>query len=159
MADNKLLPPTGTGTSNITVATRSVTYSGDSAVDVQVVGIGTFSGSDDAKTVTDVAQSSAAALPTGDIGGATGVSAQVTVTNSSTTIVSSRPTRRTVLILNLQTVAVYIDASGGTATTSHFRLDPGAALELSYTGAVTGITSAAYTASGDAKVHTIETYY
>jgi hypothetical protein len=52
LADNKLLPPTGSGTANITAATRSVTYSGDTA-DVQVVGLAAFSGSDDAKTVTD----------------------------------------------------------------------------------------------------------
>lgn len=53
MADNKTLPATGTGTSNIAVATRSVTYSGDT-VDVQVVGLATFAGSDDAKTVADI---------------------------------------------------------------------------------------------------------
>lgn len=60
MADNKNLPGTGTGTADIKVATRSVTYSGDTA-DVQTVGIGVFAGSDDAKTVTDV--SAAAPLP------------------------------------------------------------------------------------------------
>jgi hypothetical protein len=40
--------------STIPVATRAVTYSGDAAQNVQVVGLGAFSGSDDAKTVADI---------------------------------------------------------------------------------------------------------
>lgn len=51
--DNKLLPPTGTGTADIKVATRTVTYSGEAA-DAQAVGIVAFAGSDDAKTVADI---------------------------------------------------------------------------------------------------------
>ena len=54
MADNKALPATGAGTANIVVASRSVTYSGDANTDVQVVGLATFAGSDDAKTVADI---------------------------------------------------------------------------------------------------------
>lgn len=154
MVDNKTLPPTGTGTADIRVATRSVTYSGDVA-DVQAVGIVLLAGSDDAKTATDIAATAAAALPVRSIGTETNAGAQVTVTNSSTTIVSADADRRGVLILNFQTVPVYIDPSGGTATTSMFRLDPGASIFLPVTTAVTGITSAAYTASGDAKVHTV----
>lgn len=159
MADNTTLPATGTGTANIPVATRSVTYSGDANQNVQVVGIGVFSGSDDAKTIADVGD--ADPLPIRSVGTDSAASTQVTVTNTSTTILSARataPARRSALILNLQPVAVYIDASGGAATTSHFRLDSGAALTLEVTGAVTGITSAAYTATGDAKVHVIEVY-
>lgn len=106
-------------------------------------------------TATDVAATATAALPVMTIGGGTNVGAQVTVTNSSTQIVASDTDRRFVLLLNLQTVAVYIDPSGGTATTSMFRLDPGASLTLPVTTAVTGITSAAYSPTGDAKVHTI----
>lgn len=155
MADNKVLPATGAGTANIRVATREVTYSGDTA-DAQAVGLVVFAGSDDAKTATDV--TAADPLPTADIGTDTGASSQVTVTNSTTTIISSRAGRRGVLMTNNQTVAVYIDASGGTATTSHFRLDPGASLYLPLAGAISGITSAAYTASGDFKVHVIEVY-
>ena len=48
MADNET---TGTGKA---VATRKGTYSGDVDQNVQVVGLATFSGSDDAKTITDV---------------------------------------------------------------------------------------------------------
>lgn len=92
-------------------------------------------------------------------GAGTGASAQVTVTNSSTTIIAARAARRTVLITNKQTVAVSVDASGGAAVyATHYVLDPGASLTLETAGAVTGITSAAYSASGDAKVHTIELY-
>jgi hypothetical protein len=58
-----------------------------------------------------------------------------------------------VLITNNQTVAVYLDPNGGSATTSNRRLDPGASIYYPVTTAVTGITSAAYTASGDAKIH------
>lgn len=94
----------------------------------------------------------------GDIGNTTGAAGQVEVTNSSTTIASARDTRKAVTILNLQTVAVFIDPSGGTAATTHFRLDPGASMTLAVTSAVTGRTTAAYSASGDAKVHYFETF-
>jgi len=94
----------------------------------------------------------------GEIGNTSGASAQTTVTNSSTSIVAARETRKSATLLNLQTVAVYVDVSGGTATTSHFRLDPGASITVRTTAAITGITSAAYTASGDAKIHSFETF-
>lgn len=81
---------------------------------------------------------------------------QVTVTNSSTQIAAAKDTRHSILIVNYQTVPVYID--DGTATTGAFRLDPGASITL-FTGAViNGITSAAYSAVGDAKVHYIEVH-
>lgn len=91
-------------------------------------------------------------------GTGTNAASQVTVTNSSGTIIAARSGRRGVLLVNQQTVAVYVDPSGGTAATTHFRLDPGASVFLPVTSAVTGITSAAYSASGDAKVHVIELY-
>lgn len=93
-----------------------------------------------------------------ELGNTTGAGTQVTVTNSSTSILSARDTRKAALLVNNQTVPVYIDPSGGSATTSMFRLDPGAAVVIPTTSAITGITSAAYSASGDAKVHVIETY-
>jgi hypothetical protein len=140
----------GSGTE---IATRNVTYSGDST-QAQVVGLVVFAGSDDAKTVKDVdGTDSTHALPVQHVGSGTNTSGQVTVTNSSTTIVSSGATRRGVLITNNQTVAVYLDPNGGSATTSNRRLDPGASIYYPVTTAVTGITSAAYTASGDAKIH------
>lgn len=90
-----------------------------------------------------------------DMGGSSGSSGQTTVTNTSTTIKAADETRKRIILVNRQTVAVFIDPGGGTATTSNFRLDPGESVTLYVTSAVTGITSAAYTASGDAKVHYI----
>lgn len=92
-----------------------------------------------------------------EIGGSTGSSGQTTVTNTSTTVKAAVDTRLYITLLNLQTVAVFVDPGGGTATTSNFRLDPGASMQIWTTSAVTAITSAAYTASGDAKVHYFET--
>jgi len=53
MADN-------VSANSIPVATRSVTYSGDAAQNIQIVAIGILAGSDDAKTVTDLAFGQAA---------------------------------------------------------------------------------------------------
>jgi len=90
------------------------------------------------------------------IGGTSGAAGQVTITNSSTTIAAAAATRLRLIIVNRQTVAVFIDPSGGTATTAMFRLDPGESVTLQVTSLVTAITAAAYSASGDAKVHYIE---
>lgn len=63
MADNVGITP-GSGAK---AASREVTYSGETA-QVQVVGLATFDGSDDAKTVADVSASNP--LPTQESGGA-----------------------------------------------------------------------------------------
>jgi hypothetical protein len=81
---------------------------------------------------------------------------QVTVTNSSTAIIAADSTRHSVIIVNRQTVAVYI--GDGTVTTADFRLDPGDSIALFTSAVVNGITAAAYSASGDAKVHYIATH-
>lgn len=78
---------------------------------------------------------------------------QVTVTNSNTAIVAADDNRAYVTIVNRQSVAVYIDDA--TATTSAFRLDPGDSITLFTSAVVNGITTAAYSPSGDAKVHYI----
>lgn len=117
----------------------------------------------------DGSVSLAAALPAGtnnigdvDVlslaGTGTNAGTQVTVSNASTTILAARSGRRGAIVVNYQTVDVYIDPAGGTATTSMFKLQPGASLSLPVTSAITGITSAAYTASGDAKIHVVELY-
>lgn len=93
----------------------------------------------------------------GEIGSATGAVGQVTVTNSSGAIAAARDTRKRIIIVNRQTVAIYVDP-GGTATTADFRLEPGDSVTLYTTVAVNAITSAAYSASGDAKAHYIEEY-
>lgn len=99
-------------------------------------------------------------LSTNETGTGTNASSQVTISNSSATVIASRAGRRGVLIVNLQTVAVYLDPTGGTASTStHFRLDPGASVFLPITTAVTGITAASYSASpADARLHLVELY-
>lgn len=88
--------------------------------------------------------------------GGTPVAGQVTVTNTTTQIVAARATRHELVIVNRQTVAVYIGATS--ATTAMFKLDPGDSIALRTTARIDGITAAAYSAAGDAKVHYIEVY-
>ena len=108
---------------------------------------------------TDVDRTSAASLPVYEVGTATGGSGQVTISNTSATIIAARAGRRGVLLLNRQTVDVAVDASGGTAVyATHFCRQPGTALFLPVAGAITGITENAYTATGELKVHYIEVY-
>jgi len=82
--------------------------------------------------------------------------AQVTVSSTSTQIAAARDTRKRIIIINYQSVPVFIEQT--TATTSDLRLNPGDSITLYFTGEIDGITSAAYSASGDAKVHYIEEY-
>jgi hypothetical protein len=93
----------------------------------------------------------------GEIGAAAGAVGQTTISNSSTAIAAARDTRKSILIVNYQTVPIFIDV-GGTATTADFRLDPGASVTIFDVVAINAITAAAYTAVGDAKVHYIEVY-
>jgi hypothetical protein len=89
-----------------------------------------------------------------DMGGTAIVAGQTTVTNSSTSIIGATETRKRVVLINRQTVPVWIGPSA--ATTSMFRVDPGASVTLYTTAAVYGITAAAYSATSDDKVHYIE---
>lgn len=77
MADN-------VNVNGVDVATRSVTYSGDAARNLQVMGLATVAGSDDAKTATDVSPTNglpvAAAVPTAATGSwTTGLSTAITL--------------------------------------------------------------------------------
>lgn len=128
MADNVTIPATGTGTATPVISTDERTIAA-TTVQVQRVVL---------------------------IGSTTVAAGQTTISNSTTAILAARDTRSRVVIVNRQTVAVYID--GGTASTADFRLEPGDSVTLFTTSAVNGITSAAYSASGDAKVHYIEEY-
>ena len=92
-----------------------------------------------------------------EIGSATGATAQVTISNSTTAIAAARDTRKRITIVNYQTVPIFVNP-GASATTADFRLNPGDAITLYTTVAVNAITAAAYTAAGDAKVHYIEEY-
>lgn len=89
--------------------------------------------------------------------GATAIAAgQVDVTNSTTQIVAARDTRKRLVLVNRQNVAVYVGATA--ATTSMLRLDPGESVTIHTTSRVDGITSAAHTATSDEKVHYLEEY-
>ena len=88
--------------------------------------------------------------------GSTGSSGQTTVTNSSTTVKAATTERLYITLVNYQTVPVFVDPAGGTATTSNFRLNPGDSMTIYSNTAITAITAAAYSASGDAKVHYFE---
>jgi hypothetical protein len=135
LADNKLLPPTGSGTANITAATRSVTYSGDTA-DVQVVGLAAFSGSDDAKTVTDITASGSALNVQPTSLSATILATVVTVGTSAVTLPASALSgRRSVTIQSdpTNTAYIYIGSSAVTAdaaSTGGFMLAPGQSLPI-----------------------------
>ncbi|MGE5228139.1 MAG: hypothetical protein ACM3MJ_00280, partial [Deltaproteobacteria bacterium] len=73
------------------------------------------------------------------LGGSSIANAHVTVTNSATTIKAATETQHCVIIVNYQTVPIYV--GGATVTTSTgFRLDPGASLSLHTTAEVQGIT-------------------
>lgn len=89
-----------------------------------------------------------------EIGASNITAGRVAVTNTSTDIVVAKETRKRVVITNRQTVPIYVDT--GTATTSDFKLDPGDSLTLYTTAAVDGITTAAYSASGDAYTYYVE---
>lgn len=93
---------------------------------------------------------------TGEIGATSIASGQVEISSTSATIAAARDTRKRIIIVNRQTVPVFIELT--TATTSDLRLDPGDSITLYTTGLIAGITTAAYTATGDAKVHYIEEY-
>lgn len=92
-------------------------------------------------------------------GGASGNSAsQVTVSNVSTILAPARSGRRGVQLVNNQSVAVYVNPSGTTATTGHFKLIPEAGIFLPVTSAITAITAALYTPSSDDKVHVMDIF-
>lgn len=93
---------------------------------------------------------------TGEIGATSIASGQVEISSTSATIAAARDTRKRIIIVNRQTVPVFIELT--TATTGDLRLDPGDSITLYTTGLIAGITTAAYTATGDAKVHYIEEY-
>src|SRR4051812_17527107 len=74
---------------------------------------------------------------------------QVTISNTAATIAAARDTRKSLLIVNRQTVPIWVGVA--TVTTANgLRLDPGDAVVLTTTALVQGITAAAYTGSGDA---------
>jgi len=175
MADNKTLPPTGTGTADIVVATDEI-----SGVDYQKVKLvdGTpdsaqpFEGGwqmgrfgmlvEDRKLRRVVEEFLVAAtelklLPAmladdTSVGILTG---HVNVTNGLT-VLSTNSARRRILITNLQTVTIYV-GDRTVSTTSGYALPAGSSLTLETQADLWAITTSAYTAaSEDTKVHFLE---
>lgn len=89
--------------------------------------------------------------------GTAAANGQVNISNTAATIVAARDTRKSVLLTNRQTVAVWIGIA--TVTTANgFRLDPGEAVVWTTKALIQGITSAAYTGTGDAVMQYAEAY-
>jgi hypothetical protein len=89
--------------------------------------------------------------------GTAAANGQVNISSAAATIVAARDTRKSVLITNRQTVAVWIGIA--TVTTANgFRLEPGDWIEWTTKALIQGITAAAYTGSGDAVVQYAEAY-
>lgn len=81
--------------------------------------------------------------------------AQTNISNTAATLVAARETRKRVIIVNRQTVAIFIGEA--TVTTANgFQVDPGASVTLLTTALIQAITAAA-SPSGD-RVHTLEEY-
>lgn len=89
------------------------------------------------------------------IGGTSLNSGQTAVTNSATLIASAADTRESILLVNHQSVDVWVGGSS-VSTTTGVRIPVEGSLTIPATAAVYGITASAYTASGDAKVHWVE---
>lgn len=89
-------------------------------------------------------------------GGSAFTTGHVTITNTATTLIAAKETRKYATVVNYQTVPIYVGPA--TVTTSNgIRLDPGAAMDFHTTALIQGITSASYTAAGeDDKVHYAE---
>ena len=81
---------------------------------------------------------------------------QVEVSSTTTAICAVDSTRMSITLVNRQLVAVWINDAD--ATTGGFRLDPGDSITLGTGAVINGITAAAYTAVGDAKVHYVSVH-
>ena len=88
-----------------------------------------------------------------EIGSTSIAAGQVSVTTTTTQIVAARETRSRLILVNRQTVPVFIEMT--TATTTDFQLDPGDSIVLYCTCEVDGITSVA---GGSGAVHYIEEF-
>ena len=109
----------------------------------------------DERTINSVAVKIQRVTPEGGTDFTTG---HVTVTNTATTIIAARETRKVATVINYQTVPIYVGPASVT-TSSGIRLDPGVSMDFHTTKLIQGITAAAYTAAGeDDKVHYYEAH-
>ena len=82
----------------------------------------------------------------------------VTISSTAATLIAARDTRKSVIIINRQTVPVYIGIATVTVANG-ILMNPGDVLEMPNQALVQGITSAAYTAVGtDDQVMVVESY-
>lgn len=88
-------------------------------------------------------------------GGTAVATAQTNISNTAATLIAARETRKRVVIVNRQTVPIYVGPA--TVTTANgVLLNPGDSLTLLTTALIQGITAAA--SPGGDKVHTSEEY-
>lgn len=144
MADNGALQSGAPATlgAGLGIAFRSVTYSGDASQALAPVGLVTFSGSDDAKTATDVTTSNP--LPTRS-NGTTSTLANVSGSASNVTVLASNANRLRAWLYNDSTAAVNVKF-GATASATSFtkRLLPNEFFPVEgYTGIIDAIWDSA----------------
>jgi len=151
MADNKVLPATGTGSADVRVPTAQGTYSGDT-VDAPMVGLLGVTGAEGARTLTDIGASNP--LPVAEQKAATATLSNVGDSASSVTLLSSLATRLGAIIHNDSTSRLLIKyGSTASATSYTYPLAAGAIWEMPepiYTGIITGIWDA--DAGGNARI-------
>lgn len=83
---------------------------------------------------------------------------QVGISSTATTIVAANANRKSVTIINRQSVPVWVGIA--TVTTANgVRLDPGDSITIEGDDLIQGITSAAYSVVGDANVQYVESAY
>ena len=80
----------------------------------------------------------------GEIGASAFATSQVSVTNSATSLLSARETRKRVILSNRGAVDAYVGASG-VATNTGFQVAAYSAITLYVTGQVYGITASSST--------------
>ncbi len=125
------------------IATRSVTYSGDTGAQIAPVGLVTFAGSDDAKTATDVTATNP--LPTSG-GTLTPASpAAASVGTSSGQAVAANANRKALLLVNTSTNTIYLGFAATAVIGSGVALYPGGSFGPfpNVIGAVNAIASGA----------------
>jgi hypothetical protein len=162
MADNKT---TQSGTlaslaASVVIATRDVTYSGDANAQIAPTGLVVFSGSDDAKTATDVTGTNP--LPVTSQG-ATATLANVAESASAVTLLASNASRFGWSIYNDSDAALNVKfGSGASATSFVIRVLPRGFtshkdfMGAVYTGIITGIWDSTPGTTGHVSARTME---
>lgn len=177
MADDVLLPATGTGTADVTVATdqdiagahyqyiKLADPTADSfvpiAVETEPGGLAVRLLVEDERVrrlLEEFLVATVGAQPAAASRSVAVATGHINVTNTATLIANARSDKARVVIVNYQSVSIYV-GDINVSTTSGFLLASGASLTLDTAAAIYGITSSTYTASGeDTKVHYLQTF-